>query len=102
MKKLSILSKKVERLLFSKSSYFALLPPHHDAYNIIGDKDWPSQTCHGGLSGIERKKDTAYIEIIPQTETDGIVGGHYFLQQDYQKEIQNTIKTKIAKEYEIY
>jgi len=72
------------------------------AYNLIGDKDRPSQLTLGGLGAIEAAKSTADIRIIPQTETDGIIGGHYLLQPDYQDAIQHTIQEKITGTYEVY
>ena len=43
-------------------------------YNVIGSKDWPSIVCNGGMKKIEKAKESAKIEMIPQTETDGIIG----------------------------
>ena len=71
-------------------------------YNLIGDKDWPSQTYHGGLGDIEKAKNRANIEIITQNETEGVVGGHYFLQPDYQDKIRETAKRELLNVYEIY
>lgn len=75
----------------------------HKVYNVIGDKDWPSHVCNGGLSNIEKSKESGVrIFIIPQSETQGLLGGHYFMQLDYQKRISDIIKTEIEKAHEIY
>jgi hypothetical protein len=71
-------------------------------YNVIGDKDWPSRVCNGGESGIESAKERATVEIIEQNETDGVLGGHYFKQPEYQDKISRIINEKIANKYEIY
>ena len=60
-------------------------------YNIIGDKDWPSRVCNGGQSGIERASENATIDIISQNETQGIIGGHFFIQKEYQKTAKDVI-----------
>lgn len=74
-----------------------------EVYNIIGDKDWPSQLCNGGLSKIEKaKNEGTNVYLIPQNETQGVIGGHYFMQQDYQHEISEVLKKEIIIEYEIY
>lgn len=70
--------------------------------NIIGDKDWPSKVCNGGDKGIEEAKSRATIEIISQTESEIGLGGHYFMQPDYQREVSRFIADKIRGEYEIY
>lgn len=72
------------------------------AYNVIGSEDWPSKLCNGGMKGIEKAKETAKIGMIPQTETDGVVGGHFFLQSDYQKTVADIFKKEINNEYEVY
>jgi len=54
------------------------------------------------MSGIEATKGRANIEIIQQTETKTGLGGHYFIQPDYQFEISKYIKTKIRNNNEIY
>jgi hypothetical protein len=69
---------------------------------VIGDKDWPSRVCNGGESGIESAKERATVEIIEQNETDGVLGGHYFKQPEYQQRIVYIINKEIATEYEIY
>jgi hypothetical protein len=69
---------------------------------VIGDKDWPSLMCNGGLKGVEEAKNKATVNIISQTETDGIVGGHYFIQPDYQDAIRTIVKTRVEGVYEIY
>ncbi len=74
----------------------------HVVYNIIGDKDWPSQICNGGMSGIEAAKDKAEIRMVSQTETKPGLGGHFFMQPDYQKSISETIKNEINEKYEVY
>lgn len=75
----------------------------HMVYNMIGSKDWPSQVCNGGMKGIEEAKNNgADVRIIPQTETQTGIGGHYFIQPDYQSEISKFIKKEISNEYEIY
>ncbi len=71
-------------------------------YNVIGSKDWPSILCNGGMRGIENAKKSANITIIEQTDTDGVVGGHYFLQTEYQKSIVNIFKKEVVDEYEAY
>ncbi len=71
-------------------------------YNVIGSEDWPSRVCNGGLNGIERAKERADVEVIHQTETDGILGGHYFMQPDYQDKINEYINNEIVNKYEIY
>ena len=71
-------------------------------YNVIGSKDWPSKVCNGGVGGIEKAKETANVKMIQQTETEGVVGGHYFLQPDYQDKIKGLFVAEIVGEYEIY
>lgn len=71
-------------------------------YNIIGSKDWPSKICNGGENGILEAQKDAYIDIVPQTETESMVGGHYFLQPDYQGKLAEIIKKDISTNYEIY
>jgi hypothetical protein len=58
--------------------------------------------CNGGLKGVEEAKNKATVVIIPQTETDGIAGGHYFVQPEYQNELKKIISNNIEKFYEIY
>ena len=72
------------------------------AYNVIGAKDWPSKMVLGGLDAIEKAKNRANIILVDQEETDGIVGGHYFLQPDYQRKIADILKEEIIGNYEIY
>lgn len=74
----------------------------HKAYNIIGDKDKGSQICNGGLKGIEKNKEKADVDVIPQTETLKWIGGHYFMQPDYQTKISEFLNDKVVNEYEIY
>ena len=75
----------------------------HKAYNLIGDKDLPSQVSNGGMKGIKAAKEKgAHIRIIPQNETQTVVGGHYFMQPDYQRSISECIKEEIIGEHEIY
>lgn len=71
-------------------------------YNVIGDKDWPSITCNGGIDGIEAAKARANIEMIGQNETKAVLGGHYFIQPEYQDELKTVIKDRISNKYEIY
>jgi hypothetical protein len=74
-----------------------------EVYNVIGDQDWPSKLCNGGLSGIENAKDEgATVYLIPQEETQTGLGGHYFVQPNYQDRIGVILKTEIIKDYEIY
>ena len=70
-------------------------------YNLIGTKDWPSKICNGGEVGIEHASETAKIVPVKQTETQFLIGGHYFTQPEYLKEIAKTITSMIAGEYEI-
>ncbi len=74
----------------------------HKVYNIIGDKDKGSQLCNGGLSGIEKAKDRTDVRVIPQTETQKWVGGHYFIQPNYQEAILDYLKDEVINKYEIY
>ncbi|MBU6383955.1 MAG: hypothetical protein KGR16_06545 [Verrucomicrobia bacterium] len=71
-------------------------------YNVIGDKDWPSISCNGGISGIEAAQDKANIEVVIQNETEKVIGGHYFTQPDYQGKITEILMQKITKTYDIY
>jgi hypothetical protein len=57
------------------------------AYNLIGDKDWPSRLCNGGEAGLLKKAALAQIEIVPQEEVRRGIGGHYFVQPQYQMAI---------------
>ena len=66
-------------------------------YNVIGDKDWPSQVCNGGRDGIERARGKADVEIISQEEVDFVLGGHYFKQSDYQEKIKSIYQRKIVR-----
>ena len=70
-------------------------------YNLIGTKDWPSKICNGGAIGIKNASETANILPVKQTETQFLIGGHYFTQPEYLKEIAKTITSMIAGEYEI-
>ena len=72
------------------------------AYNIIGDKDWPSLTCNGGTQGILAAGEKANIIKIPQTETKIGIGGHYFLQPDYQDKINEIITDEVAGNYDVF
>lgn len=75
----------------------------HKVYNVIGDKDWPSISCNGGMDKIEAAKQSgATIEIIPQTEEQPRIGGHYFMQPNYQDAISEFIEDEITADYEIY
>lgn len=74
----------------------------HKVYNVIGSEDWPSRLCNGGESGIERKSENANIDIIDQKKTDGILGGHFFMQPEYQKEIGEILNKIKNEKYEIY
>lgn len=71
-------------------------------YNRIGSKDWPSKFCNGGAEDIAAAEATGDVWIVPQTETQAGVGGHYFTQPDYQDEITSIIYDDIVNEYEIY
>lgn len=71
-------------------------------YNVIGSKDWPSILCNGGIKGVGKASESANVMVIPQTATEGIVGGHYFLQADYQGKIVYIFKMEIIDKYEIY
>ena len=70
--------------------------------NIIGDKDWPSKLCNGGEQGIREAQESATIQMVEQTETQLPIGGHYFVQPDYQEKIRKIIEGKIIGNYEIY
>lgn len=74
----------------------------HKVYNIVGDKDWPSKLCNGGDKGLREAEQNADIKTIKQTETEPLVGGHYFVQQDYQKEIKKVMEDNVIGQYEIY
>ncbi len=71
-------------------------------YNVIGEEDWPSIKCNGGRGGIEMAKGKATIRVIPQNKTDNLIGGHYFVQPDYQVYVGDIIDSKIKGVYEIY
>ena len=71
-------------------------------FNVIGNKDWPSITCNGGLDGIREKSEKATVTIISQEQTQIGVGGHYFMQPDYQNTIKEVIYEEIKGEYEVY
>lgn len=73
----------------------------HEVYNVIGNKDWPSISCNGGPKGIDNAKDVATIELIPQTETQTVIGGHYFVQPDYQQKVSEILRNELN-QYEIY
>ncbi len=73
-----------------------------EVYNAIGDKDWPSKICNKGLAGIEAAKVNAEVEVVKQGETEVGLGGHYFMQQDYQDLISEIINGTIIGKYEIY
>lgn len=74
----------------------------HKVYNIIGDKDIGSKICLGGLSGIKKAQEYGRVVLIEQNETQAWIGGHYFMQPDYQKAILDYLRTKILKNYEIH
>ena len=71
-------------------------------FNIIGDKDHASKICNGWFEGIEKAKAYSSVEVIEQREVLPRVNGHYFMQDEYQKEIAETISTEIVGKYEIY
>ena len=72
----------------------------HKAYNIIGEKDWPSRICNGLVkSFIER--ENAIVQFIEQHETKLGVFGHYFEQPQYQ-EYMRTILNDNREIYEIH
>jgi hypothetical protein len=71
-------------------------------YNVIGDKDWPSKVCNGGIKNILEISERTNIDIIRQKETDGVIGGHYFTQPEYQAHIKDIINKEIKNVYEIY
>ena len=71
-------------------------------FNVIGDKDLASIRCNGGLDKIKQQSKNASVEIIPQEQTQFGVGGHYFIQPDYQDEIKRIINNNIKGVYEIY
>ena len=73
----------------------------HEVYNVIGDKDWPSISCVGGTKGIDAAKGGATIEFISQTETQAVIGGHYFVQPQYQLRVSEILQYDL-KQYEIY
>ena len=70
-------------------------------YDLIGSKDWPSKVCNGGKTGIQEASETATIIPVKQTETQFLIGGHYFTQPEYLEKIADLITKKIATEYEI-
>lgn len=70
------------------------------AYNVIGSKDWPSKFCNGGEAGITEAQKVANIEIIEQTETMPNIGGHYFIQPDYQKRVAEILMGEVFNTYE--
>jgi len=72
---------------------------------VIGDKDQASLRTNwpvGGLDSATKAAENGNIEIIPQKQTDGILGGHYFQQTEYQDKINTIINKEIVKKYEIY
>ncbi|MBS0624510.1 MAG: hypothetical protein JSS32_00495 [Verrucomicrobia bacterium] len=69
--------------------------------NIVGKKDWASLSCIGGEKGIKNLSETSTIHLIDQFETEGFTGGHYFKQNEYQKEIKNTI-SQLKNNYEFF
>lgn len=73
-----------------------------EVYNIIGNKDLASQVCNGLLFGIGKENPNASVEIICQGETQPNVGGHYFMQADYQFEISKIINNNIVGKYEVF
>lgn len=74
----------------------------HKVYNVIGDKDWPSKICNGGMNTIEKAGDRAEIDIIEQNKTLPGIGGHYIMQPEYQNAIKQFIKDSVKPNYEIY
>lgn len=70
--------------------------------NFIGDKDWPSQLCNGGMAGIEATRERAKVIIIPQKEIKSLVSGHYSEQPDYQDQISTILEKEVENEFEIY
>ena len=74
----------------------------HKVYNIIGKKDWPSIECNGGKKGIAKAREKAIIRLIPQKQVDPVIGGHYFMQSDYQIEVNDVVSEDICVSYEIY
>ena len=74
----------------------------HKAYNIIGKKDLACRLSNGGKKGIKAAKQNASVVVIPQEETQGLIGGHYFSQPEYQETILKIFERCIADFYEIY
>ncbi|PIS02052.1 MAG: hypothetical protein COT85_07905 [Chlamydiae bacterium CG10_big_fil_rev_8_21_14_0_10_42_34] len=71
-----------------------------EVYTIIGDKDGLSLLCNGGLRSVMKKAEDSYVRVIPQKEM--IFGGHYFIQEQYQKQIKTVIAKEILPKYEIH
>jgi len=46
----------------------------HKVYNAIGDKDWASKICNGGMSGIQKAQERTDVDIIEQNETQQELG----------------------------
>lgn len=75
----------------------------HLVHNIVGDKDWCSQICNGGKSAINSARNKGVpVEIIHQMETETGVGGHYFIQPEYQQRITEYLKDSVFGTYKIY
>lgn len=74
----------------------------HNVYNIIGDKDKGSLISNGGLSEVEKAQEDERVVLIEQKETQDWIGGHYFMQPDYQEAILNHLKKNVSGNYEIY
>ncbi len=74
----------------------------HIAYNIIGDKDKGSQLSNGGLRGVQKAQERGDAFLIPQNETKEWIGGHYFMQPNYQEAISGYLKLNVINKYEIY
>jgi hypothetical protein len=54
------------------------------------------------MDKIFEKSSEATIFIIPQNETKAGVSGHYFIQPDYQDQINKLINEKVKGVYEIF
>ncbi len=61
-----------------------------------------SGLCNGGMREVGKASESAHVMVIPQTETEGIVGGHYFLQTDYQNKAKYIFETEIVNRYDVY
>lgn len=74
----------------------------HKVYNIIGDKDKGSQLCNGGLNRVKTAQEDGKVNLIPQTTAQEWIGGHYFMQPDYQEAISDYLIDEVINKYEIY